>query len=492
MCSLCLSCFHFLVPAGAKLNRRQTNRIECTSSKSQCQFYSHCIDSQFPCGRDGFILSYAEKRCELIDGLEPRIPGRTCSSPDSCVGYNGYYWAHETERCLKSALEEQFRRFDEEGLRNDPSVCLRWEQEAIDKMNACYSDAWMRYPLPETDAAILTRLFRIGEYFDTVVDKGIPSLLRHHNSTLATQLSTNQTYDRRLYCVKGSAGSTSRDLTREESIFVVQHALNEQDLPVANYHYGGKDSLYDGEPCERNQPKSINTNAYGFHLVSLFVPHSTNVNVKNLISHLIPQGFIAASMYELSARSDDATLSLVNYTRCGDGIRHASEECDYGNGAEGCSLNCKIQNGYDCTVDRLRPSMCSLEVCGDGLRTRGEECDDGNTADGDGCDGSCRLEQGTHSCVTAYNSTSVCQACPCTEQPKHVQFAPKQSPSYITARRISPPHMASKALAASREAIKRTVQLPAESSSSTSTLSSSLIACFALIASAATTNLLWR
>lgn len=32
--------------------------------------------------------------------------------------------------------------------------------------------------------------------------------------------------------------------------------------------------------------------------------------------------------------------------------------------------------------------------CGDGILTEDEECDDGNTTDGDGCNSSCKIEDG--------------------------------------------------------------------------------------------------
>ena len=130
---------------------------------------------------------------------------------------------------------------------------------------------------------------------------------------------------------------------------------------------------------------------------------------------------------------------------CGDGVVFAgstvaggprgspAEQCDDNNTAngDGCSGSCTIEAGYTCNG---QPSVCSLTAtptpaptatpeptvtpeptatpaaaeCGNGLvetgdplpnarapkGPEGEECDDGNTEAGDGCDGSCVIEEG--------------------------------------------------------------------------------------------------
>ncbi len=480
--------FYLFIFTGAVLRHRRAGRVECTSTLSSCQYYSHCINANFPCGQDGFLLSYVQKRCELIDGLVLRRPGRQCNSP-SCVSYNGYLWAHETDDCLKSALENLNGEFEVKGLHSDPSMCLKWEQHAVLKMDKCYRAAWEKYPLNDEDARVLTNLFRIDEYFDSVVDQGIPSLVaRHTNWTNSSPLSSNRTYDRRLFCVKGSGNTPQgddRDLSREEVITVVKKALEGQDLSSAQYHYGGMDGFYDENPCITNEPAGININVFDYHLVTLLVP--TNTTVRKLSQYrtaiITRMGRFAASLYQLSVQvEEDSAYSVLRFSQCGDGIRQAGEECDYGHSGEGCTTDCRIMSGYDCTVDRMQPSICWPEVCGDGYRTRGEECDDGNRDGGDGCNSECRLETASHSCTTTYNATSTCQA------GQKVQLSPKQSPSYITAKRLSAAQ--SKALANT----KRTIQLPREASgakSSFSSLSLTLTLTFAAIVSTTTLDL-WR
>lgn len=75
---------------------------------------------------------------------------------------------------------------------------------------------------------------------------------------------------------------------------------------------------------------------------------------------------------------------------CGDGVLDSGEECDDGNqvGADGCSPDCKIINGWYCNGE---PSQCVTQ-CGDNITAGSEECDDGNTSSGDGCSAQCQAE----------------------------------------------------------------------------------------------------
>jgi cysteine-rich repeat protein len=81
---------------------------------------------------------------------------------------------------------------------------------------------------------------------------------------------------------------------------------------------------------------------------------------------------------------------------CGDRITIGVEQCDDGNtaGGDGCSVNCQIEPGFECT--RSIPSVCTRLVCGDGRTSPsiGEQCDDMNTANGDGCSSTCQIEPG--------------------------------------------------------------------------------------------------
>ena len=137
---------------------------------------------------------------------------------------------------------------------------------------------------------------------------------------------------------------------------------------------------------------------------------------------------------------------------CGNGIRELRESCDDGNlvNGDGCSQNCRRENGQECSAnpdcesrrclngvcqpctlndqcdsrrcvdgacadlcgngkvdpgeecdqgrgnndymsDRCRTD-CRNPSCGDGVADRNEQCDDGNRVGGDGCDRFCRIE----------------------------------------------------------------------------------------------------
>ena len=80
----------------------------------------------------------------------------------------------------------------------------------------------------------------------------------------------------------------------------------------------------------------------------------------------------------------------------GDGSHHETEDCDDNNVAsgDGCSGSCVIEEGWACgNGTLLSPDVC-ITLCGNGIPTSGEDCDDGNLLNGDGCDASCAVEKG--------------------------------------------------------------------------------------------------
>lgn len=81
--------------------------------------------------------------------------------------------------------------------------------------------------------------------------------------------------------------------------------------------------------------------------------------------------------------------------RCGNGALGGEEACDDGNTlrGDGCDETCRQEEGWSCSVG----AGC-VEVCGDGSLVGSElvagGCDDANKTAGDGCDESCRVEAG--------------------------------------------------------------------------------------------------
>lgn len=98
----------------------------------------------------------------------------------------------------------------------------------------------------------------------------------------------------------------------------------------------------------------------------------------------------------------DCKLVSRNLGSCGNGTvdYKNGEECDDGNnkGGDGCSPTCTIEKAFECyndgKVDLCRP------ICGDGItmwmlnNNVKEECDDGNMISGDGCSSNCKIEEG--------------------------------------------------------------------------------------------------
>lgn len=105
----------------------------------------------------------------------------------------------------------------------------------------------------------------------------------------------------------------------------------------------------------------------------------------------------------------DNTVDVVKSV-CGNGIVEDGESCDDGNarGGDGCDGTCKIENGYTCPTPG-KPCV-SLLYCGDGLPGPDESCDDGNAVSGDGCSSTCTVENG-------YVCPAFGQPCTPTTQP---------------------------------------------------------------------------
>eukprot|EP00928_Gymnodinium_smaydae_P058539 TRINITY_DN4173_c0_g3_i1.p1 TRINITY_DN4173_c0_g3~~TRINITY_DN4173_c0_g3_i1.p1 ORF type:complete len:4825 (-),score=897.58 TRINITY_DN4173_c0_g3_i1:121-14595(-) len=104
---------------------------------------------------------------------------------------------------------------------------------------------------------------------------------------------------------------------------------------------------------------------------------------------------------------------------CGDGYRikigPRAEECDDGNtlAYDGCDVDCKIESGFTCTAEivngEAKADVCS-PLCGDGNFTIGlEECDDGNREDDDGCSAECKVEKGYDCSANTPGNMSLCK-----------------------------------------------------------------------------------
>lgn len=402
-----------------------------------CLFYSHCIESVFPCGQEGFVLSYAKQRCEEIDKIRRPFVGR-----------NARNWAHSTEECFKGKLLDLVDSYVSAALHPDPHTCLDFETEAIAMMNDCYIEGYrgeMLENVPGVDLAKVVDLFRVEPaYHNLTVDRGLVEHIRtKKGKPLANSLLSNHTLSmptRILLCIKGSKyphgiHGEEIDPTPEDFITILKSALQEYDDGSSEFYYGGPDDIDDlciARSHDKDLVGDFNTNNDYYHLVTWFTT--------NTIEHVISRSafydadtMVYPTIFELTSLEGNFSRQQ---TRCGDGRRQQGESCDFTNNYPGCSLDCQPMESYDCTVGKLEPSECWLEQCGDGVRTRSENCDDGNINSTDGCSSTCKIEHLTHTCTRDYNKTSECVSMvPLQEQvqPASAKLL-SQATSHVTAR----------------------------------------------------------
>ena len=98
--------------------------------------------------------------------------------------------------------------------------------------------------------------------------------------------------------------------------------------------------------------------------------------------------------------------SMYTLPVCGDGSRHGTENCDDGNtvSGDGCAGSCSVENGYACS-SAVGGDICS-NGCRNGTKEAGEVCDDGNAVTGDGCDTKCEIERGWQCATTTHQTVS--------------------------------------------------------------------------------------
>ena len=98
---------------------------------------------------------------------------------------------------------------------------------------------------------------------------------------------------------------------------------------------------------------------------------------------------------------------------CGNGRIDSGEQCDDGNtmNGDGCSSECTIESGWNCTAKGCYEVVEQESVCGDFEITGEEECDDGNEYDGDGCSSDCKIESDYRCDTTMGITTCVKRVC---------------------------------------------------------------------------------
>lgn len=387
----------------------------------------------FPCGETGFVLEYAEKRCQNFRQFTSSHITR---------------WTHESELCLQRKLHQLVRSYHSESLTPDPPTCLRLEREAIDAMNKCYSihDKLCNVILPDRNSEVpqttkdelhsVMEAVRVGgEYYEYAVNSGVPAKVHEcGHGELANELRTQPLRQRVVLCaVAGEINPPEHNRKVLVEDFLIRKVCVDNDeglgVPRKECVYGGIDTV---GLCRRNPPDQ-----YPSERQPHFITWFANVSHERLVSSDLmeyngvtsPEG--PAGYYELSFADEEEMVETRDNSLCGDGVRQAGEECDFAGVASGCSLTCTVDRdvAYDCSTGRLESSVCWEESCMNGLKTSNEQCDDGNDQDGDGCSRTCRIEHG-YSCTRDYNQTSVCFLTP-TPPP------PSPSPSTTTTSNLS-------------------------------------------------------
>ena len=374
------------------------------------------------------------KRCEVNQKLEPST---TCHGKD-CISIRTeslVSWSHKVEECIQANLSSLVS-VDFSKITPDPSSCQLFERRAMETVNACYKEKFDQVDKPqlchevgeeideveENDLKTLVSEFRIGgDYHNTTVDSGIPELVRDcgHSNT-ADRLYTNQPTYRLIFCTWQVFRSPNEHLppVPEQIINFLSRTLGDDS---SNFVFGGPDLT---TSCSSNVPNNAQKENIHYQIVTWFAS-SSNMAARNwtetnaIFDRYNQQSIIA--FYELNFKPSQ--YNIRDSSKCGDGVRHSGEVCDYALlDSPACTFTCEINQEsevqYECSVDRLNPSSCWVQVCGDGNRTNAEACDDGNLDDNDGCDSNCQIEP-QYYCSTKYNQTSLCRLL--TVQPVAVQ-----------------------------------------------------------------------
>ena len=129
----------------------------------------------------------------------------------------------------------------------------------------------------------------------------------------------------------------------------------------------------------------------------------------------IEEGFHCVSTADVEGGSGVGGLDAC-YPVCGDGMNipwSSLDECDDNNtiSGDGCSDNCTVEPGFECSGGSMTASDTCSSVCGDGLRVGAEACDDGNRVSFDGCDANCAIEAGFTCSDGSASSADTCVAC---------------------------------------------------------------------------------
>ena len=321
----------------------QEPRASCRNTKGRREFYDHCIEAMFPCGEEGFTMSYAAKRFDMLHKELDHI-GRELTT-----------YLHLTEICFQAELEKVASHMSRNRVVN-PESCLVFEKKAIAAMNKCFQEESRLCPLlSESEHANQSTLrehlqsvidtFRVGGHYfnNTVVDLGIPQAVREcghpefAGSLISPQLPVKVTWCAlfRVY---------SPDQPQLSGADLVERLSQKLNRSSDQFVFAGADEM---EVCSQFYDRT-------YSIISWFASPD-DPKLSEIFGAFTER---TASLY---VQFHEPNKELRAYSQCGDGIRQAGELCDFIGSAKGCDRSCNVNYGYKCSTNRLTASECVFQ-----------------------------------------------------------------------------------------------------------------------------------
>lgn len=401
-----------------------------------CQFYEQCIDQHFPCKDVGFTMRYAAKRCQAILKVHQE-ESLTFSSAHI------HHWTMLHETCLRKKLLHLLQAFTNSSKPDKP-VCLQMETLAFKAVEECYNDTHESFCPSESDgetfelndSLLLAQLFSLNDsYYAHTVKQGLSKLYRTCNHSSLDVASTDledRAAQTTVICTINSANDIGIGLVKPllPGKEYVKNVSIFQRIPADQLIYGGYVLPNEGNRCHTVGPRWVRDARVHVILWSVPPQHEVEYPLSNYYYYTENEFIELWSKAELHSQGE-----------CGDGIRQATEMCDTGvffGSKYGCTADCQTWEGFECFGKPLTKATCQEQVCGNGIRTSDEECDDNNTESNDGCSSDCRVELGWN-CTNDYLEQSKCTQTPTITTPTITTPTPTTSSSPTTDSIVTPP-----------------------------------------------------